>query len=256
LAALVIYVRRDRRRAVSNAARRVRRHGRHHLSAGRLSDVCLPLRERTLAPARCPNNLKQIAIALQLYHDLGSLPPAYVADASGKPIHSWRVLLLPFLEQEPLYQQYRFDEPWDGPNNRKLHDRYLEIYSCPQQFPKSPSDARRDTSYVVVVGPRTAFPGDRCVSFGDIRDGRANTVLVVEIRNSGIHWMEPRDLHVTQMNPRVNPPHGQGISSQHNGHAHVAAADGRVTSLSERLSPSEVTGLITIDGREPEPEEW
>jgi hypothetical protein len=153
--------------------------------------------------ARCPNNLKQIAIALQLYHDeYGSLPPAYMADASGKPIHSWRILLLPFLEHEPLYKQYRFDEPWDGPNNRKLHDRYLEVYTCPEQFRQAPRD--RDTSYVVVVGPQTAFPGERCVSFGDIRDGTTTTVLVVEIKNSGIHWMEPRDLHVTQMNPRIN----------------------------------------------------
>ena len=73
--------------------------------------------------ARCPNNLKQIAIALQSYHDeYGSLPPPYVAAADGQPMHSWRVLLLPFLECEPLYRQYRFDEPWDGPNNRKLQE--------------------------------------------------------------------------------------------------------------------------------------
>ena len=204
--------------------------------------------------ARCPNNLKQIAIALQLYHDeYGSLPPAYVADASGKPIHSWRVLLLPFLEQEPLYKQYRFDEPWDGPNNRKLHDRYSGIYTCPEQIRGAPRDAGRDTSYVVVVGPQTAFPGERCVSFGDIRDGTTKTVLVVEIKNSGIHWMEPRDLHVTQMNPRINPPRGQGISSLHKGCAHAAAADGRVTTLSEQLSANEVAGLLTIDGGEPMP---
>ncbi|HUE74369.1 MAG TPA: DUF1559 domain-containing protein, partial [Pirellulaceae bacterium] len=198
--------------------------------------------------ARCPNNLKQIAIALQLYHDeYGSLPPAYMADASGQPIHSWRVLLLPFLECEPLYQQYRFDEPWDGPNNRKLHEQFVGVYSCPEQFRQGSGDTRRDTSYVVVVGPRTAFPGDRSVSFGDIRDGTTNTVLVVEIKNSGIHWMEPRDLHVTQMNPRINPSRGQGISSPHKGYAQAAIADGGVKTLSEPLSPSEVTSLLNID---------
>lgn len=208
-------------------------------------------KERSHRP-RCYNNLRQIAIALQMYHDeYRSLPPAYVADAGGKPIHSWRVLLLPFLECEPLYKQYRFDEPWDGPNNRKLHDRYLEVYTCPEQFRGAPRDAARDTSYVVVVGPQTAFPGDRSVSFGDIRDGTTNTVLVVEINNSGIHWMEPRDLHVTQMNPRINPPRGQGISSLHKGYAGAALADGGVKTLSEQLSASEVAGSLTIDGGEP-----
>jgi uncharacterized protein DUF1559 len=60
-------------------------------------------------------------VAVATYHDTyGTLPPAYIADAEGKPLHSWRVLLLPFLEQRELYEQYDFDEPWDGPNNRKL----------------------------------------------------------------------------------------------------------------------------------------
>src|SRR3990172_9467251 len=67
----------------------------------------------------CKNNLHQIEMALHYYHDkYHCFPPAYVADASGRPLHSWRVLLLPFLEQENLYRQYRFDEPWDGPHNR------------------------------------------------------------------------------------------------------------------------------------------
>ena len=100
---------------------------------------------------------------------------------------------------------------------------------------------------MVVVGPRTAFPGDRCLAFGDIRDGLTNTVLVVEVKNSGIHWMEPRDLHVTQMNPRINPPRGQGISSLHKGCAHAAMADGGVKTLSEQLNASEVASLLNID---------
>ncbi|MDH3719020.1 MAG: DUF1559 domain-containing protein, partial [Planctomycetota bacterium] len=70
---------------------------------------------------QCMNNLKQIALALHQYHDqYGSFPPAYVAGPDGKPWHSWRVLILPFIEAEPLYAMYNFDEPWDGPNNRKL----------------------------------------------------------------------------------------------------------------------------------------
>jgi uncharacterized protein DUF1559 len=203
----------------------------------------------------CRNNLKQIGIAMHNYHDEhGCFPPAYIADAGGKPIHSWRVLLLPYLEQDGLYRKYRFDEPWDGPNNRKLHAAIVDTYSCPEQRARSSRAAATETSYVVVVGPQTAFPGDRCVSLSQIRDGPAYTLTVVEIKDSGVHWMEPRDLHVTQMNPRINPPRGQGISSHHGHGAHAVTADGAVRYLTDDLSPSELTGLFTINGGEPWPE--
>jgi len=69
--------------------------------------------------AQCSNNLKQIALAFHNYHDTyRTFPPAYIPDEDGNPKHSWRVLILPFLEQRALYEQYNFDEPWDSPNNR------------------------------------------------------------------------------------------------------------------------------------------
>src|SRR6476620_4852071 len=80
---------------------------------------------------QCSNNLHNIAIALQNYHDdHGSFPPAYIAAADGKPMHSWRVLLLPYLDREDLYAKYRFDEPWDGPNNSQLHGQALKVFLC------------------------------------------------------------------------------------------------------------------------------
>ena len=72
--------------------------------------------------SECRNHLKQIGLALHNYHDTyGSLPPAITRGPDGKPWHSWRILILPWLEQQDIYDRYRFDEPWDGPNNRKLH---------------------------------------------------------------------------------------------------------------------------------------
>src|SRR5262245_42706847 len=69
----------------------------------------------------CKCYLKQFGLALQNYHDTyGSFPPAFVLGPDGRPWHSWRVLILPFMECDPLYREYRFNEPWDGPNNRKL----------------------------------------------------------------------------------------------------------------------------------------
>ncbi len=82
--------------------------------------------------AQCTNNIKQLAFALHNYHDAyGQFPPAFVPDQDGRPIHSWRVLILPFIEQQGLYQQYEFAEPWDGPNNRRLLSQIPSLYRCP-----------------------------------------------------------------------------------------------------------------------------
>jgi prepilin-type processing-associated H-X9-DG protein len=196
----------------------------------------------------CTNNLRNIALALTQYHDAyGTFPPAYIADSDGKPLHSWRVLILPFLEQQLLYQQYRFDEPWDGPNNSKLHGTALKIYSCPAHPEKQP---KTDTDYVVVVGPQTMWPGEKAIKMADIKDGTSNTLMVVEVHNSGIHWMEPRDLHVTQMPLAINPPRGQGISSAHQGGANVTFADGSVRFLKNDLSSESLRAALTRSSRD------
>jgi hypothetical protein len=82
----------------------------------------------------CRNNIKQILWALHSYHEKhGHFPPAYVADKDGRPMHSWRVLILPYLDHDDVYKKYRMDEPWDGPNNRKLWDIRMGEYECPEQ---------------------------------------------------------------------------------------------------------------------------
>ncbi len=217
---------------------------------GVLIALLLPAIESARPAARrsqCNNNLKQIALALHHYHGkYGCFPPAYVADKNGRPMHSWRVLILPFMEQKRLYDQYRFDEPWDGPNNRHLAATVLQAYRCPSDDSGSPTD----TNYVAVIGPETAWPGSKCIGQNDIGDGTSNTILVVEVHQSGIHWMEPRDLHVIQMAPGINPKAGQGISSAHLGGAQVAFADGSTRFLSESIAPATLGKLLTIRGGE------
>jgi type II secretory pathway pseudopilin PulG len=81
---------------------------------------------------QCQSNLRQIAIALHLYHeDYGSFPPAYTVDASGRPMHSWRVLILPYLEEAGLYKQYNLEEPWNSPNNLAVANQVPAIFQCP-----------------------------------------------------------------------------------------------------------------------------
>jgi hypothetical protein len=203
----------------------------------------------------CRNQLQVIGIALHNYHDTyKTFPPAYIADTSGKPMHSWRVLLLPFMEEQTLYDQYRFDEPWDGPNNRLLANSMPRLFRCPSEPNTDPPSGM--TSYLAVVGPETAWPGAKAIALNKIKDGSDYTLLVVESHNSGIHWMEPRDLHTTQMPLAVNPTHGQGICSCHNqvnGRptlAQYVRCDGSVGVLKNDTPPATIRALLTIAGGE------
>ena len=207
--------------------------------------------------SQCKGGLFSLQFALQIYHETyGCFPPPYIADANGRPMHSWRVLILPFIDKVAIYNEYRFDEPWDGPNNRKLADRivyweYYSLFHCPSDEPASGKPDPLMTSYLAVVGPGMAWQDGKCMKLSDMTDGPETTLLLVEVANSGVHWMEPRDLHVLQMAPTINAKAGQGISSRHSGGAHAATADGRCRFLSETLPATTLRGLLTIRGGEP-----
>jgi prepilin-type processing-associated H-X9-DG protein len=211
-----------------------------------------------LRKPHCANNLTNLSLALHQYHtDLGCYPPPFIADAKGKPLHSWRVLLLPYLQQKALHSRYRFDEPWDGPNNRKLHDIELQVFQCPGQ--KKKQRPFTETNYAVVVGPQTIWPGANAyVRDADVMNGLSNTLLLVEVADSGIHWMEPRDLDIDQMPLAINPPHVEGnsgpcISSHHPGGANAAFADGSVRFLPNNLSPETLRSILNAFGKRQPP---
>jgi hypothetical protein len=199
----------------------------------------------------CEGRLNRIQMALFYYHDAyGRLPPAYIADAEGRPMHSWRVLLLPYLDEQKVYEEYDFSEPWNGPHNRRLEHRTNRvIFHCPSGPYREDSVV---TDFVAVTGPGTAFPGTAALSFEDITDGPENTILFVEIAKSDIHWMEPRDLDVRDMSFVVNDAQRPGISAAHPAGPGVVFADGiTVYRLSKSLSPETLRGLTTIAGGEP-----
>jgi hypothetical protein len=202
--------------------------------------------------------LKNISIALHTYHGAyGSFPPACVGDEEGRPMHSWRVLILPQLGEQALYDQYRFDEPWDGPNNRKLHDRIAAFYRCPDDRSSRRRKTARETSYVVIAGPGTVFPvGRRKISVADVvnGDGTTNTILVAEVHDSGIHWMEPRDLDFATMDFQINGKKGASISSKHPAGAMVVMVDGSMRYLDDQTPPEVVRQLITVKDGQPLPQ--
>src|SRR5437868_4622539 len=103
---------------------------------------------------------------------------------------------------------------------------------------------------MAIIGAETMWPNEKTTKIFDVKDGTSNTILVVEVFNSGVHWMEPRDFHTTQMAPGINPPQGQGISSAHPNGAQVGFVDGSVRWLNNKLPSELLRGLITRDGGE------
>jgi hypothetical protein len=135
------------------------------------------------------NNLKQIALAMHNFHSVyNHLPPAATYDNRGKPLLSWRVQLLPFLEADELYKEFHLDEPWDSDHNKKLLDKMPRVYADPNHKGKT-----HLTPYQVFVGKGAMFEGKTGVSLANVPDGTSNTILVVETRPE-VPWTKPEDL--------------------------------------------------------------
>ncbi|GIW99787.1 MAG: hypothetical protein KatS3mg111_3120 [Pirellulaceae bacterium] len=174
--------------------------------------------------ARSTSNLKTILLAMHRYHDrYGAFPPAQIQGPGGV-VHSWRVALLPFLDHEDLYRQYRVEEPWDSPHNRQLLKRMPEVYRAPGL------EQGADAGYFVLQGPQTPIGGDRGLQVAEFRDGTSLTAIVVE-SNQPIPWTKPQDIAYDPEKPfpQVGGVHEDGIF--------VGTADGAVLFL-KNDSPS------------------
>ncbi|MBN1588040.1 MAG: DUF1559 domain-containing protein [Pirellulales bacterium] len=199
--------------------------------------------------AQCMNNMKQVTLALHNYEsEYGQFPPAYVADKDGKPMYSWRVLILPYLEQQDLYERYHLDEPWDSPANRAVTQVPISSFQCASSPPGRtgfPNGA--PTNYVMVVGPGCVSEGPTSHKISDISDGTANTILLAEVAGSDIAWAEPRDLDAQTMSYVIDDPSGRPcISSNHPGVVNVAMADGSVHRLDNDTDPETVRQMTQI----------
>jgi competence protein ComGC len=161
-------------------------------------------------PASCENILKGIAFSLHNYHDrYGSLPPAYTVDSEGKPLHSWRVLVLQCSEFRKVYDKIRLNEPWNSEYNSQFHHfpgDQNSPYCCPKSQrtyreyfsflfddppPTNTDTTRHQCDYSVITNLNTLFPGAESRSLNTLsREELAQTLLVVE-RPTPVCWMDP-----------------------------------------------------------------
>ncbi|MGO9109778.1 MAG: DUF1559 domain-containing protein [Thermoguttaceae bacterium] len=211
--------------------------------------------------ASCLNRLRQIGLALQNYHQVnGCFPPAYIADRNGKPIHSWRVLILPYMEYDALYKQCDLTQPWDAPKNKKLLAYHFREFVCPNDTSADAPSATQ-TSYVAVVGPSAAWAGEKSRKLADFGNDAANTIMLVEVVNSGIDWAEPRDLSLDSLGVVDANSFAPALSSNHRPREEffftydygdvvcVAMADGSVNVLrTDGRSSEELRKILQIGG--------
>ncbi len=194
------------------------------------------------------NNLRQLGLALHNVHDVnGTLPPAAICDKTGKSLLSWRVAILPYIEEDVLYKQFKFDEPWDSTHNKKLIEKMPKVFAVEG---KSAGPAGT-THYQAVVGPQTAWElqpqlggpfGRRGLSFNHFIDGASNTILLAEGADPVI-WTKPTDL--TFDGTRL-PTFG-GVSK---GGFQVLMADGSVSFLHDTVKPEDLRAALTRNGGE------
>lgn len=192
----------------------------------------------------CANNLKQIGISLHNYHDEYGCFPCAIVDDRGQRMHSWRTAILPYAEQRQLFERYNLHEPWNGASNQLLLDEIPGGYRCPSDR----SAVSTDTSYVRIVGKGTVGgEPNESVSYQEIADGTTRTIMAIEVAESGIPWLEPRDMTVEEAVRYITNPEASGRKHAHQGGVMVLMADGSVRFIESSIDPRKLESLMRRD---------
>ena len=198
------------------------------------------------------NNLKQLGLAMHNYHDVTKgFPPTANVDEDGKPLLSWRVHVLPFIEQQALYEEFHLDEPWDSDHNRKLIAKMPEVYKAPNSLAEPGK-----TVYLGNAGKKGVFglpPENQRgkskwatgIRIRDIRDGTSNTIMVVEAADSSaVIWTKPSDFVPDGDNPFA------GLLGLRPEGFLACFCDGAVHVISPAVDKQSLQGMFTKDGGE------
>ncbi len=205
---------------------------------GVLISLLLPAVQSARSAARraqSANNMKQIVLALLTYEQANRRFPARaIFSKDGKPLLSWRVAILPYLDQQNLYAQFHLDEPWDSPNNKPLGEIVVAVYSNPEH------PMGNKTTYLAPVGKGLAWEGDKGLGIADFTDGMSNTILGVQVdEQHAVPWTKPDDLEVDLNKPTAGLVNPSGPSFL------AFFADGSIHSLSNSIDAETLKRLFT-----------
>jgi hypothetical protein len=194
------------------------------------------------ARTKSQNNLKELTLGMLNYADThkGQMPPATVYSKDGKALYSWRVLLLPYIQQENLYKQFKLDEPWDSANNKPLLEKMPKTFAPVT----GKTTEKHATHYQVLVGEGAAFEDKKQMRFpASFTDGTSNTILIVEAEDA-VPWTKPADL---TYDPKKDLPKFGG---QFKEGFHAAFADGAVHFIGKDADKDTLRAAITRAGGE------
>jgi hypothetical protein len=190
------------------------------------------------------NNLKQIGLAIHNFHqDTGRLP-ADILDKNGKPLLSWRVEILPYIQQTNLYEKFKLDEPWDSKNNAEWSKILVKTFMSPNATPPAQFEWGM-TSYRGIVGPGAAFETGKKLQLTDFTDGTANTIVAIET-NEWVPWAKPGDFPFDPNKPlpKIVPAGANKDVFQ------ALFADGSVRVISTAVSEKTLKAAFTRNGGE------
>ena len=208
--------------------------------------LLLPLNRSGSRPAArrawCVNNLKQIARALHNYEEAYEvLPPAYTVDANGRPLHSWRTLILPYLEQQSLYQSIDLSKPWNDPANAKALKTVVTEFQCP-----AARGSQNTTTYLAIAGLDGCLIPGKPRRKADITDAHGSTLMVIDAGDeNAVPWMAPIDADeslVMSIGPSTQLHHVGGVNA--------AFVDGSVRFLKANTTAAVRRALLSISGKD------
>ncbi len=178
------------------------------------------------------NDLKWVALALHSYHDThGSFPPAVIRDGDGNPIHSWRAIIhgeMAKVVESVEFKVYDFSQPWDSQVNRQSTSGRFRSY--PYQI-------------LAVVGRNAAWGTDGARSLADFKDGTAESVLLIAVRNTEMTWHQPVDAVVNDSGKLTVNNQELDLSTD----LYFVTADGSITHAANGIAPHTMSALLTIN---------
>ncbi|WP_373650627.1 DUF1559 domain-containing protein [Schlesneria sp. DSM 10557] len=186
--------------------------------------------------------LKQLGLALHNYQGTyGVFPPAYTVDAEGKPLHSWRTLILPYLDEQKLYDSIDLAKPWNDRANEPARKTAVGVY----QSPWGAEDSTM-TPFLAMVTPESVLRPMQSCKLEDVTDGASMTLMLIEVPTDQMgDWISPGDADdetLRKLASTTTSPSAKGVG--------ILLVDGSVRNLDYKIPLDQLRALVTVSGHD------